>query len=279
MILSTFPSTLLYLARGNFERSLELVKEYELDAVDFTPAHFIDRTANELKALMNKKGVKNGGSHCVLPIASLNKEEHEKAVRDAEIFIRNIAAIGGTECMVVPGTAAVCTDTDKKPLYAENILQGLYPLVSLGKQLGVHINIENFSQPKTPFSAVEECVYLLDRVEGLTFCFDMGNFVYMDIDPLKAYDTLGKRSTAIHLKDVISSAEKIRENPVMSPSGRYIYPCDIGEGRVDVKELLKRFKRDGFRGPVTLELSATKGSYEQFDKVFRENISMLRELI
>lgn len=279
MILSTFPSTLLYLAKGDFERALDCVREYGLDAVDLTPAQTAGRTAKEMKALMDKKGVRVGGSHCVLPIASPDPQIHAQAVKDAEAFLHTLAVLGSTRCMVVPGALDVCVDLEQKPLYREQILRGLPALVKTGRELGIRVNIENFSQPKTPFSTIEECSFLLDRVEGLSFCFDMGNFIYMDIDPLSAYDALGSRTVSLHLKDVRSQVEKDGETGSISPSGRYLYPCDLGEGQIPVRELLRRFKRDGFDGPVTLELFSLKGSYEQFDRTFRENIQTVRKWI
>jgi sugar phosphate isomerase/epimerase len=98
---------------------------------------------------------------------------------------------------------------------------------------------------------------LLDAVDHPNFALtmDMGNFLCVNENPLKAVERLAHRAVMVHVKDF-----HVRPKSAMPPSGWFATPTRIalrgaivGHGVIDIPAQLRVLKSAGYRGWLSLE--------------------------
>jgi sugar phosphate isomerase/epimerase len=120
--------------------------------------------------------------------------------------------------------------------WAGEVVFRLSELVKAAEQRGLTYALENESGIFTDIP--ERCVYVLDRVPGLSLVFDPGNFIMNNASPLEAWPLLKNRTAYFHIKDGT-------RNP------RRFVPAGEGEG--NMAEILKDAFSGGFTGNLSLE--------------------------
>ena len=117
MILTTFPSTIEYLAHGDYKRVPETARLCGLDAIDFCPSAFKKLSAREQKALLSENGLKPGQSFNVKPnLCSQNEDLRRADIADMKMFMQDLTIVECKQFMIVGGSIVSCADETKKQL-------------------------------------------------------------------------------------------------------------------------------------------------------------------
>lgn len=82
---------------------------------------------------------------------------------------------------------------------------------------------------------------------------DMGNFLCVDEDPVRAVSRVAPYAVHVHAKDFIRFDEAVEGRTIMTRGASYIAGTVIGEGVVPVRQCLKILKRAGYEGYVSVE--------------------------
>lgn len=82
---------------------------------------------------------------------------------------------------------------------------------------------------------------------------DMGNFLCVDEDPIKAVSRLAPYAIHVHAKDFRIGADSSCNKTLMTRGANYLGGCAIGEGVVPIKQCLSILKRVGYDGYITIE--------------------------
>lgn len=156
-------------------------------------------------------------------------------------------SMGADALMVVLGATGagkkVCSKTNRKEMLTRSA--ELFTLaVKLGRKAGIQIGFENTPVSYKPLAAAADCRELLNRVPGLGFIFDTGNFRIADTccDESASYELLKDRIIRVHVKDV--SAGSLASGEECS-DGQKILAVTTGSGVIPVEALLHRMWEDG----------------------------------
>jgi sugar phosphate isomerase/epimerase len=157
---------------------------------------------------------------------SLTRSAFEKALKAAEIL----------KAPYIRGFSFFIPQNSDPLQWAGEVVFRLSELVKVAEQRGLTYALENESGIFTDLP--ERCVYVLDRVPGLSLVFDPGNFIMNGASPLEAWGLLKNRTAYFHMKDGT-------RNP------RRFVPAGEGEG--NIAEILKDAFSGGFEGNLSLE--------------------------
>lgn len=104
------------------------------------------------------------------------------------------------------------------------------------KEFGTQAALHNHG-PKSRYETLKDVMAVLDAHPNLTAVVDIGHFARSKVDPVRAIRTIGRRSVAIHVKDV----DKDGGNVV------------VGEGLIDMPGVFRALAETKFDGLMVLE--------------------------
>lgn len=214
--------------------------------------------AEHLRNECEKLGVKitgyNVGGELCRP-ANTQREEIEKQKK--QIDVAAVLGVRSTRQDVTrgygdwsqgltgPQTFAACLKT---------IVPALRELADYAKSKNVILTLENHGFYMQASRRVEQ---LIDRVNHPNYALtmDMGNFLCVNENPVKAVERLVKKAVMVHAKDFF-----IRPKDRMPASGWFATPTKIalrgaiaGHGEIDIPAELKLVKEAGYDGYLSLE--------------------------
>ena len=135
---------------------------------------------------------------------------------------------------------------------------------------GAYLALENHGNV---FATPGRLISILDPIKNpnVGICFDIGNFILADVNPVEALNQLPKPGL-FHVKDF----RKVENGPYRSANGTIYEGCRLGEGIVPIAECLKKFKeRFGLHAiPIHLELECGDDGIE----ATRAGVKWLRAL-
>ena len=108
-------------------------------------------------------------------------------------------------------------------------------IVKMASVYGIRIVIEDFDNACSPISSINGLSWYLDQVEGLYCCFDTGNFITHNEDPLLAWEALKDKIIHIHCKD------------------RGEGPMSVGAGNIPFPQLMDKATAAGYSGILAIE--------------------------
>ena len=140
--------------------------------------------------------------------------------------------------------------------YVQNIKDELTGIVNYAKERGITVTLEDFDGFTAPFSRAEELLYFMNRVPGLMYTLDMGNFAYSDENVWDAYTLLQEYIVHVHCKDR-------GEEPDCSENtyNRGLATVPVGEGYLPIGALEEKLATKGYDGYLAIEHF---GSSDQF---------------
>lgn len=137
------------------------------------------------------------------------------------------------------------------------------PLVStLIPEYGIDVAIHNHG-PGFTYQTLEHVTAVLDAHRHIKACVDIGHFARSGVDPVGAIRTIGRRSVAVHVKDVDADGE----NAV------------LGEGTIDLPGVFAALAGVKFDGLVVLEY---EGDFDDMAKRLdgmRRSVEVMERLI
>jgi len=259
---SMFGAYLYYYAK---EKGLSLtdaakaVRKLGLDSIDIDLDDLGGYSLDEYEVALKASGLTMIGVHGLAQFAAKDPKRQKAEYARAQEMIDVAVRFGATQILVVPGIPGVIDGVADKPRAVTEIVKGIRWMIAAAKPHGITISIENFSRIETPYATIGECLSLLNKVDGLGFTYDTGNFACRGVDELEAYDRLRPHFVHVHFKDWLigDHADCI---PVLD--GRKFVCSGIGEGFIHCEEVLNRLKTDGYNGALVLEFNAFSADEE-----------------
>lgn len=160
--------------------------------------------------------------------------------RRTEELLRAAKDFGADNVLILPGCFR---EGDDETAGLDRICGGLSDACRLATPLGIDVTIEDFGLPGSPNGTVAGCAAILERVPGLGFAFDTGNFACYGEDPHDAWPLLRDRVVFVHLKDRASGPDGLDTTAEVT----------IGDGVLDLGRLVRRMRADGYAGGFVAE--------------------------
>lgn len=211
-----------------------------------TRAMGFDGLATDLALLADRDMIgqllKDNGMRLHTIFAGIDFVHHDPsacAQRTAEL-LNTASAFGAGNVLVLPG---LVREGDDKDAALDLICGGLAEACSSAAPLGVNVTIEDFGMVEAPNGGIAGCLDVLNRVPGLKFTFDTGNFARFGENPHVAYEMFRDRTVFVHLKD--------RPAGPNGPDPSVEVP--VGDGVLDLGRLIQRMLDDGYAGDFVAE--------------------------
>lgn len=199
----------------------------------------------EAVALMKNKGIRASSYAVANDFAKENADERKAALQEILDAIPVAQALDVKVIRVFSGNLTDQVTYDKA---LEWIVEGLSAAAEAAGKAGITLCLENHG--KLAGSGVQVKA-ILDRVNSpyLKSTFDTGNFLLVDEKPLTALDSLLHDVAHVHFKDFVQRPD----GRYKSLSGASFEGVSLGDGDVDLKEIVRRLKERGYQGAYVLE--------------------------
>lgn len=142
----------------------------------------------------------------------------------------------------------------------QRMIEGFRTAVELARPFGVRVCFETTPHDASCLSGTQDCLDVLNAVDGLEFVFDTANMLPHGDAPLEAYEALKGRISHVHLKDVVLKPwNNVPMNSEHTPDGKLMWCVVWGEGIIPVQEIYRRMIEDGYTGQFAIEYVHPKG--------------------
>ena len=216
------------------------------------------KRAETLRARAEKRGLGVAG-YCVGAELLVSRDAQREVVAALKREV-DVAAVYGARTMrhdITRGFGERSTGLDVEPTF-ENAVQWIVPAIrevaDYAKTKGIKTSLENHGFFMQAAERVERLLQAVNH-ENFGLTLDMGNFLCVNDDPVRAVDRLAKYAIMAHAKDF-----HIRPKDRMPPTGWFATPTDIalrgaivGHGAIDVPAQLKLLRNAGYDGWLSLE--------------------------
>ena len=146
-----------------------------------------------------------------------------------------------------------------------SIREKLYEPVRWARELGIEILIEPHGVVTDSLEGMRSILDALGEPETVGVNLDTGNCWLGGGDPLEFVEALGPRIKHVHWKDM--GKEWIAKRGTLHGCG--MATIALGDGVIDIVEIVKRLEQQKFDGPTTLEIAGTEA--------VRTSVERLRE--
>lgn len=220
------------------------VKKSGIDAVEIRLTYLLEH--EETAALLKEAGLTIS---CIYEFYEMEKRDEtaliEKHVKTAVRFrVGRILVVPGfftekeaegmRECLSDYAKMATYMEQDPKVL---SMARGLYDAVAMGEKEGIVVTVEDFDDVRSPLFCINGIRWFMERIPGLRYTFDMGNFIYSKESAADALMLLRKRVAHVHCKD----------------RGEHFSSVAAGDGSIQVAELVGMLKESGYDDYLAIE--------------------------
>lgn len=180
---------------------------------------------------------------------------------DSEFQIIDISnELGVAEVLILPGLLSDGHTEEK----TENMICGINSLCEYAAHKSVTLCIETYDNSASPLSG-EGVILFLDKCGLLKCIFDTGNFAFWDESETDYIQKLRNKVVHVHLKDR-SLTQNNKEQPIITVSGRELYPCAVGTGIIQMKQIIDKLQDIGYDGIYSIEHYGAEDMYEYIKK-------------
>ena len=145
----------------------------------------------------------------------------------------------------------------------QHMIDGFRKAVEMGQFFGIRVCFETTPHDASRLSSTQDCLDVLNAVDGLELVFDTANMLPHGDDPMEAYEALKGRISHVHLKDVVlEQRSKVLKHSEHTPDGKYMRCVIWGEGIIPVMEIYRRMIADGYTGQFAIEYVHPSGKYD-----------------
>ena len=226
------------------EEMLQYTKACGIDAVEIRLACLTEN--EEVFEQLKRNGL---GISCIYEFYEMNKREETEHLK---AHVEMARAVGAEKILVVPGFfgcfEAICFSWKRKSTKklstfmarnksVQRMVKALQYAVKLGARNSVTVTIEDFDSEKSPICCINGIKYFLEKVPGLKFTLDTGNFAYIGEDVVEAWDILQEYIAHVHCKD---RGEKLRS-------------VATGSGRLPMEKIVRRLLKKEYAGYYAIE--------------------------
>ena len=195
----------------------------------------------DLLELLKSIGLPVEGLHGWFDFAGNPDGEEWKA------FIDTAARWGAKHVLFVPGL----NGTEERKC---NMVSVLRKAVAYGREMGITVTMENLDQLTAPYNSAEGLNWFFSRVEGLQCCFDTGNFVIHQENALQLLEEFLPNLCTVHIKDRSKERLHMGDSACACADGSFVYPAPVGDGYIQILNILGRLKEIGYNGALIAEL-------------------------
>ncbi len=245
------------------EDSIDWIAENGVKAIEFSG---LDKQAeaNPLKraAALRKRCEKRGLHVAGFSVGAnllLNPTEQRKVIEKVKRDVDIAAELGARNMRhdVAYGFNDANKDLKGPKTFAHAltvVVPAVREITEHGVKCGVKTSLENHGFFMQASERVEKLIKTVGHKNfGLTL--DMGNFLCVNEDPVKAVARVAKYAIMVHTKDFHVKLKKLRP-----PTGWFDTPTEIslrgaivGHGIIDIPKQLALIKKSGYKGYLSLE--------------------------
>jgi sugar phosphate isomerase/epimerase len=191
----------------------------------------------------------------------------QRAAKDLVKHLSVARQLGAGVMRIVGGSRR--TRPDSWSVHKRRLVQMLRPLTRAAEDQGVVMAIENHID-----LLADEMVDLITTIDSpwLAVCLDTANNLRLFEDPLAVAKALAPFARATHVKDV----SVLRGNP---KEFSFWPSVPLGEGLVDVAEVLASLKRAKYKGLLAVEVDFLHPRYGEEDRAVARSVGHLRSLL
>ena len=149
-------------------------------------------------------------------------------------------------------------------------------LAVYGENMGIVTSTENHGFTAQDSSRMERLFNAVAH-DNYGLLVDIGNFLCVGENPVRAVSLLAPYAVHVHVKDFKVYGEQNQDTAFMSREGSYLCPTVIGEGDVDVERCLRILKNAGYDDYISIEyegredcISGIMRGYENLRKILLE---------
>lgn len=245
--------------KGQGVDHLEVAKVEEFNRMNITVDSFLTQ-ARELDLNLSCYSVSGD-------VVNKNLIERRREVARLKGEIDTAARLGLPYMRHDLGPWGIPEGEDSDELFELNlkvIAEAARELADYGEKQGVCCLVENHGLLVNGASRLLRLYEAVDR-DNFGFILDIGNFLYVDEDPIESVKQLVPYTKLVHAKDLhvkqqVANSQK--ERYFETAGGSYLRGAVFGEGDLPITEILKVIKRAGFDGPITLEYEGEEDSVD-----------------
>lgn len=208
-----------------------------------------------LKAALKRTGIRCGCLITTIPLYTFPRRAQASVLTALE----QAESLGAPYLMIVPGLPLAFENRALRKKTRQQIMDetiAFYQMaVDKAKACGITVCLENTPHAMKPLSSAEDCLYLLEHVDGLRLVYDTANMLIADTnaDILAFYKKLKPYIVRVHVKDVVIGNFKIGEECV---DHQKIIAVPTGSGVLPIRDVLQHLKADCFSGDLAIEYAA-----------------------
>ncbi|MGB9681624.1 MAG: sugar phosphate isomerase/epimerase family protein [bacterium] len=139
----------------------------------------------------------------------------------------------------------------------EWIIEGLSEGAKYAEKHNVILALENHGLLAGRSSQVKEIIETVGS-KSLRATIDIGNFLLVNQSPVEAVRELAPLASHIHLKDFKIVGEEYQGQAYKGIGGVRLVGAIVGEGEVDLTEVLKILHNTGYKGYLSLEFEGSE---------------------
>lgn len=134
------------------------------------------------------------------------------------------------------------------------MVQACRVIADYAAQYSIITSVENHGFYIQASDRVQRIIHAVDRPNFRT-TLDIGNFMCVDEDPVSAVKKNISYASVVHLKDfyVRPSYQNPGEGWFQTSGGNFLRGAIIGQGDIDIREVIKIIKQSGYSGYVSIE--------------------------
>ena len=254
------------------QEALLTYKELGLDYVDIDSAPLSkSRPAKEFLKELKDCGVYVGSAFCWHKFPHDDPEALKEMKEFTKFQLDYVAAVDCNIYMPVPFVGTIHESAEARRVCQDKVAEYFADVVELAKPYGIQPVLENYSSTTCPFATIDDIAYLLEKVPGIDYVLDAGNYWFNDSDVVEATKLFIDKIAHVHLKDIV----KTTDGP-MVVDGRYANSVAIGSGEIPFEEIFAILTENGYDKTMTVEINGgqfvhekTMESLRYLSRVFR----------
>ncbi|MCM3042782.1 sugar phosphate isomerase/epimerase [Paenibacillus motobuensis] len=256
---------------------IDWVKEIGAEHIEIVPLGFSLVDNPELIDQIVERAAKAGieisnyaiGANFITDTEEAYEAEIERVLKEVDVAHRLGVKLMRHDVASRPDTSILNFNSD-----LERIAAACRKIADYAKGFGITTSVENHGYYVQASDRVQTLVHTVGR-DNYKTTLDIGNFVCVDEDPIRAVKNNISIASMVHVKDFyIRPADR---NPgegwFPSAAGRYLRGAIAGQGDLDIPGLLGIVKNYGYDGYLSIEYEGMedcrRGTKIAFDNVKR----------
>ena len=236
------------------EEVLKFYSELRAEGVELMDDYWHDCTPQYLRTLTNDLGLSITCYVFFVDLA-LPEKERQKQIDAGRRLLDRTAAIGTPRAMIVP--AVFKRDSP----YIEQrswVVEGLRVLAEHAESLELMLLAENIDYPpvRPLMGSGTQCRYICEQVDSPAFrlIYDSGCSLAVNEDPIETLKTMAPYLYHVHVKNSKRlGPHQQAERSLKSDTGETYVSAPLGEGLVNISQVIRELNKIGYSGPILLE--------------------------